>query len=242
MRIFYDSRHAAHIALGVAHARRNISLGSRCNDSVLRSDDFTFRFTTTLATPAMPGTNSQTLRPLLALAGSSLRATLSPLSHSHRCTIAGCSVSPAVGVAFEPFTDFFWLCFFPFAVVRSLVVRFSILARRLNARPWQFISCGFLRGFHAPFGRKKLCRPAGKRSASNTGEWGAGVSPLLGSTLGDVSGDVKKRGQHHSCCNWHRSCIIFRRTGASALTGNRPPTRRAPDQPGQPRAQCPCTP
>ena len=39
MRIVYDSKHAARVALGVAHARRNKSLASRCNDLVLLSKD-----------------------------------------------------------------------------------------------------------------------------------------------------------------------------------------------------------
>ena len=39
MRILHDSKHAARVARGVAHARRNIILAFRCNDSVLRSKD-----------------------------------------------------------------------------------------------------------------------------------------------------------------------------------------------------------
>ena len=39
VRILHDSKHAARVALGVAHARRNIILASICNDSVLRSKD-----------------------------------------------------------------------------------------------------------------------------------------------------------------------------------------------------------
>ena len=37
MRFLYDSKHAARVTLGVAHARRNISLARKCNDLVLRS-------------------------------------------------------------------------------------------------------------------------------------------------------------------------------------------------------------
>ena len=37
VRILYDSEHAARVALGVAHTRKNIVLASRCNDLFLRS-------------------------------------------------------------------------------------------------------------------------------------------------------------------------------------------------------------
>ena len=36
VRILCDSKHAARVAIGVAHARRNISLASNCNDLILR--------------------------------------------------------------------------------------------------------------------------------------------------------------------------------------------------------------
>ena len=39
MRILYDSKHGARVALGVAHGRRNICLAGRCIDLVLRSKD-----------------------------------------------------------------------------------------------------------------------------------------------------------------------------------------------------------
>ena len=39
VRILYDSEHPARVALGAAHARRNMSLASRCNDWVLLSKD-----------------------------------------------------------------------------------------------------------------------------------------------------------------------------------------------------------
>ena len=32
VRILYDSKHAARVALGVAHARRNIALAHKCNE------------------------------------------------------------------------------------------------------------------------------------------------------------------------------------------------------------------
>ena len=39
MRILNDSKHAARVALGVAHACRNIALASKCNELILRSKD-----------------------------------------------------------------------------------------------------------------------------------------------------------------------------------------------------------
>ena len=37
--VLYDSKHAARVACGVAHAGRNITLASKCNDLGLRSED-----------------------------------------------------------------------------------------------------------------------------------------------------------------------------------------------------------
>ena len=36
VRILFDSKHAAHVTLGVAHARRHIALARKCNELVLR--------------------------------------------------------------------------------------------------------------------------------------------------------------------------------------------------------------
>ena len=58
VRILYDSKHAARVALGVAHAGNNIALACRCNDSFSSvRTSFTLPFTMLLAMLATPGMN-----------------------------------------------------------------------------------------------------------------------------------------------------------------------------------------
>ena len=70
VRILYDSKHAARVALGVLHARKNNALAHICNDLFAsQKAGSKLLFTMSLATQAMLGTNAKIVRPLLGLRG-----------------------------------------------------------------------------------------------------------------------------------------------------------------------------
>ena len=92
MRILYDSKHAARVVLGVAHARRNKSLASRCNDLVLRSkDEFYILIHHVCGRTGNAGMNAPTIVSVMFLPDGSDRVSCNvcifffgPLSPSHR--------------------------------------------------------------------------------------------------------------------------------------------------------------
>ena len=83
------TNHSARVALRAAHARRNISLASRCNDLVLLfKDKFHISIHPVCGHAGNAGMNAPTLRLLLANMGSSLSVIFLPDgSDSFSCNV-----------------------------------------------------------------------------------------------------------------------------------------------------------